>query len=131
MFRTNDITTSHALARRSRFNALRFSARPSGARRGATAVLAMLFLVILSSLALAMYAMATTNVQAARNFSDGDRARATAESGLRWASWRFTRMARPRTTIGNITPAVADSLWPSIRTSITNDYATLTNAAER
>src|SRR5688500_10055322 len=105
--------------------------RRRGARRGATAVLAMLFLVILSSLAIAMYAMATTNVQAARNFSDGDRARATAESGLRWASWRFNRMARPRTAIGNITPQVADSLWPVIRTAVTNDYATLSNTAER
>ena len=107
------------------------AARRAHPRRGATAVLAMLFLVILGSLSVAMYAMATTNVQAARNFSDGDRARATAESGLRWTAWRFNRMQRPKTRIGNITAEVAEGLWPTLRTSIANDYATLTNAAER
>ena len=67
MFRTNQEIAGYARARRSRSGARRSR---FGARRGATAVLAMLFLVILSSLALAMFAMATTNVQAARNFSE-------------------------------------------------------------
>src|SRR4051812_48505657 len=103
--------------------------RPS--RRGYVAVVAMMFLTLLATLSVAMYATATMNVQISRNYSEQQHARSIAESGLRWMSWRFTHMARPKTTIGNITPTVATALWPSIRTAIINDFATLTNAAER
>ncbi len=104
---------------------------PVRARCGAVAVLAMLFLVLLGTLSLAMYTLATVNVQSAMNLSDVSKARSAAESGLRWMSWRFTRMARPRTAIGSITAAVAESLWPSIRSSIQSDLASMLTAAER
>lgn len=93
--------------------------------------MAMLFLVILTTLSVAMFSLATTNLQSASNLSDAERSRAAAESGLRWMSYRFMRMSRPKTTVGNITPSVASNLWPQIVTSITNDLATLTNTAER
>ena len=100
-------------------------------RRGSTAVVAMAFLILFSSLTLAMFSLSSLNVQTADNLSDVDRARSTAESGLRWAAYRFVTMNRPKTTIGNITPSVADSLWPSVRSAIENDLATLLNPAER
>ena len=105
--------------------------RRSIRRRGAAAVLAMLFLVLFTSLAAAMFTVATSNVQAAQNLSDTERARAAAEGGLRWMTWRFTQMNRPRTPIGNITSSVADSLWPSIRNAIASDLAGMLNPAER
>ena len=46
------------------------------------------------------------------------RARDAAESGLRWISWRFVKMNRPKTATGNITSAVADTLWPTICNSV-------------
>ncbi|HEY7115577.1 MAG TPA: hypothetical protein VH475_03265 [Tepidisphaeraceae bacterium] len=100
-------------------------------RHGATAVIAMLFLVLISTLAVAMYPMATLNVQAADNMAENDKARAAAESGLRWMAWRFVKMTRPKTTVGNITAATAASLWPSIRSSIANDFSTMLNSGER
>lgn len=108
---------------------LGFPSRPS--RRGATAVLAMLFLVIFTTLAVAMFSMSASNVQTAANLSDVDRARATAESGLRWMSYRFVQMNRPHTTVGNITADVADTLWPKINSAIQNDLATLLVSSER
>lgn len=95
------------------------------------AVVAMLFLALLATLSVAMYSTATTNVQASRNYSEQARARSAAESGLRWMAWRFMRMNRPKTSIGNITPAVASTLWPSIRTAIVNDFASMSIASER
>lgn len=95
------------------------------------AVMAMIFMSLLATLSIAMYSTATMNVQTSKNYSEQHRARSTAESGLRWMAWRFTRMTRPKTTIGNITPAVAESLWPSIRSSITTDFAAMSTASER
>jgi hypothetical protein len=100
-------------------------------RRGFVAVVAMIFLTLLATLSVAMYATATLNVQTARNYTDQQKARSVAESGLRWMSWRLTHMTRPKTAIGNITPTVAASLWPSIRTAVINDFATLSTASER
>jgi hypothetical protein len=100
-------------------------------RRGVTAVLAMLFLVLFTSLAVAMFGMSSTNVQTAANLSDVDRARATAESGLHWTSYRFIKMVRPKTTIGNITADVADDLWPDIQDAIEDDLATMLYTGER
>lgn len=91
----------------------------------------MLFLVLFATLSTAMYSMSSLNVQGADNLADNDRARASAESGLRWTAWRFIKMARPKTTTGNITAGVATTLWPSLRASIIADYATNLTASER
>jgi Tfp pilus assembly protein PilX len=96
-------------------------------RRGAAAVLAMMFLVLMTTLTLAMYALSSGNVQSASNLSDVSRAQSAAETGLRWTAYRFSHMARPRTMIGNITPAVADAMWPSIKQAITDDLTTSAN----
>ena len=104
---------------------------PRSRRHGATALIAMLFLVIFTTLATAMYSMCTLNVQAADNLAESDKARSSAESGLRWVAWRFVRMARPKTTVGNITSGVAATLWPSIRTAIISDFSTMFTTSER
>ena len=72
----------------------------------------MLFLVLFSTLAFAMFSMSTLNSESASNLSEVTRARGASESGLRWISYRFFKMARPKTTIGTITATVANSLWP-------------------
>ncbi len=100
-------------------------------RRGATAVVAMMYLIIFSTLAVAMFEVSTLNTRAAGNFADNDRARASAESGLRWMTWRFVRMARPKTSIGDINSTVADSLWPGIVSSIQADLSSMQTTAER
>jgi hypothetical protein len=100
-------------------------------RRGSTAVLAMLFLVLFTSLAMAMYSMSSLNVQGVDALGDGDKARAAAESGLRWVASRFVKMSRPKTTIGSITASVSDTLWPQIRTSIQNDFGLMLTTGEK
>src|SRR5688572_14427611 len=100
-------------------------------RKGLTSAMAMMFLAMAGTLALGMYAASTTSVATANNMIEGERARLAAESGMRWVSWRFQRMTRPKTAIGNITPTVAQTLWPQIRTSIQNDLAAMLTPAER
>ncbi|MCS7033161.1 MAG: hypothetical protein NZ561_04095, partial [Phycisphaerae bacterium] len=107
------------------------SNRPFTRRRGAAAVLAMMFLTIFVTLALAMYTQATLNVQSAHNLSDLDRARAAAESGLRWMQYRFVKMDRPKTTVGNITASHAAALWPTLVSRIQSDFQNLNTPAER
>jgi Tfp pilus assembly protein PilX len=100
-------------------------------RRGFAALLAMLFLAIFGTLAVAMLTTSSLNVQSSRNLSDVERARALAESGLRWQAYRFKVMARPKTLAGTIDSATAISLWPSIKTAILTDYNALTVAADK
>lgn len=100
-------------------------------RRGATAVLALLFLMIITTLTVGMYAMSATNMQSSASLSDVTRARSAAESGLQWMQWRFVRMNRPKTTVGVIDAATADSLWPAIRSAIVADFNSLAKADER
>ena len=80
-------------------------------RRGVTALIAMLFLILITTLTLAMFHVAAGNVQTSANFSDLTRAQQAAESGLRWTSYRFLSMPRPRELAGTITPAVAADVW--------------------
>ena len=94
-------------------------------------MMAMLFLSMASILALGMYAASTTATASARNMMEGERARGAAESGLRWISWRFTKINRPRTTAGNITPGVAAALWPQIKIAVTADLNTMLQPHER
>ncbi len=99
-----------------------------GRRRGVTALLAMLFLVLITVLSLAMFHVAAANVQTSHNFSDLSRAQAAAESGLRWTSYRFQTMARPRELAGSITPGVAYTLWNrtgGIRDTLRQDFVTV------
>lgn len=100
-------------------------------RRGSVAMLAMLYLVIFSSLAVAMFELSTLNTQAAGNLNDLQRARATAESGMRWITYRLAHMTRPRTPIGNISSSVAASLWTPITAAIKTDMQQQVIVSER
>lgn len=80
-------------------------------RRGVTALIAMLFLLLITTLTLAMFHVAAGNVQTSANYSDLVKAQAAAESGLRWTSFRFATMPRPREMSGTITPAIAADIW--------------------
>jgi hypothetical protein len=82
---------------------------------------AMLYLLMMTTLATAMFAVTGGNMQTASNLEDSARARAAAESGLRWMDYRFKYMSRPRTTSGTITTTVATSIWPSLRDAIASD----------
>jgi Tfp pilus assembly protein PilX len=93
-------------------------------RRGTAAVLAMLFLSIMTVLAVAMFAVSGVNVQSSSNLSDASRAQAAAESGLRWTIYRMSTMARPKTLSGVITPAVANTAWSQATTGIRDSFAT-------
>ena len=91
----------------------------------------MLFLVIATTLVVAIYSGTTLNAQAASNHGDGICARAAAESGLSWFAWRLKQINRPRTTAGAVTASVANGLWPSLQSAIAADFASMTNAGER
>lgn len=100
-------------------------------RKGAAALVAMVFLTLFGTLSVAMISLSTLNAQSAGNLADVERARAVAEAGLRWQAYRFKTMSRPRTLAGTINSTVAASLWPAIKTSIASDYANMSLAAER
>ena len=127
--RTNPRSSPLSLKRPAPCRAAHFRAAPR--RKGAAAVMAMVFLTLFGTLSVAMISLSTLNAQSAGNLADVERARSIAEAGLRWQAFRFKAMPRPRTLAGTIDQTVAASLWPSIKTSIRNDYATMTLAAER
>jgi hypothetical protein len=110
---------------------MRYATPHPSRRRGATAMLAMLFLIIMTTLAVGMYSSTVMNVQSSANLAHVERARALAESGLRWQAYRFVHMTRPHTLSGKITGTVASGLWPSIKTSINTDYNSLLSNGER
>src|SRR5215212_10148298 len=83
----------------------------SQSRRGVTALMAMLFLMLITTLSLAMIHIAANNVQTSANYADLARAQAAAESGMRWTAHRFATMARPSDMAGTITPQIAYDLW--------------------
>ena len=85
-------------------------------RRGGAAVLAMLYLVILSGLATAMFHVAVVNTAGAQGVADTLKARSLAESGLRWQAARLAdESVRPRYGKGFLTADDADALWAGWR----------------
>ena len=98
---------------RTNFNSAAWREAPhrAPAARGVTAMLAMLFLILITTLTLAMFHVAASNVQTSDNFSDLTRAQQAAESGLRWTGYRFASIIRPRDMAGTITPAIAANIW--------------------
>src|SRR6266513_4527531 len=65
------------------------------ARRGMTAVLAMLYLTLMASLALGFYSATNTAVQVSNNEMKVERARLAAESGLDFARFNLSRISIP------------------------------------
>lgn len=100
-------------------------------RRGATAIVAILFLSVMTTLAVAIYASTTMNMETSANLAHVERARALAESGLHWQAYRFVHMDRPHTLLGKVDGAVATTLWPSIKASMQADLNTMALTAER
>ncbi|HQY87693.1 MAG TPA: hypothetical protein PK402_03480, partial [Tepidisphaeraceae bacterium] len=95
------------------------------ARRGMASLMAMFFVVLVGTLAIALYSTSNTNMISAYRHADAARAQAAADSALDWFNFRLETMSLPVTSTGNITDTVADSLWPIIRTSITNDLQSM------
>src|SRR5947207_15832213 len=65
------------------------------ARSGVTAVLAMLYLTLMASLALGFYSASNTAVLVSTNEQRVERARLAAESGLDFARYNLSRVSIP------------------------------------
>ncbi len=85
--------------------------RPAPRRRGATAVLAMLYLMLFSTLALGFYAATTTAVQVSHNDERVSHAFIASESGLDFMRYQLARVSIPPTSTGsNVTAELAYDL---------------------
>lgn len=83
-----------------------------GRDRGVTGILAMMFLVLFSTLAVAMAVMSKGNLRAAETHHRVSRAQAAVDTGLRIAESRLNEAAaRFVVAKGEITPEYAGELW--------------------
>ena len=88
-----------------------FRRPPLPRRRGATAVLAMLYLMLFSTLALGFYAATTTAVQVSHNDEQVSHAFVASESGLDFMRYHLARVSIPPTTTGqNVTAELTADL---------------------
>ncbi|MEX2671874.1 MAG: hypothetical protein WD294_07170 [Phycisphaeraceae bacterium] len=91
-------------------------------QRGIVAVLAMMFLVIFSSLAAAMAIVAQGNLRSAESFQHVNRSLVAAETGMSFFNWQLAEVANTITTPnGVITEDLADEIWPILREAILTD----------
>ena len=89
------------------------------ARRGAAAILAMMFLVIFSSLAAAMAIVSQGNLASADTNIKVTRALASAETGMRWITYRLKQVTVDvKTRDGIIDATNAPSLWLETRDAL-------------
>jgi hypothetical protein len=72
--------------------------RRAQSRRGVTAVLAMLYLTLMASLALGFYSSSNTAVMVSHNEQKVEKARLAAESGLEFVRFHLSRIAIPPKT---------------------------------
>lgn len=70
----------------------------TGRRRGMVAVLAMVFLVLFSALAIGMFEVGTTQLQVGDNNVRISRALRASESGMQFARWQLAQFTVPATT---------------------------------
>src|SRR3954463_4582394 len=83
----------------------------SSRRRGVTSILAMLFLVLFSVLAIGFYASITTGVQIANNERHATNSLLAADSGMAFLPYRWSIFVVPATTTqGQLLPLVANNL---------------------
>src|SRR5688572_20373682 len=68
------------------------------ARKGVTAVLAMLYLTLMASLALGFYSASNTAVMVSHNEQRVERARLAAESGIQFVHFHISRILIPPKT---------------------------------
>src|SRR6266699_1437048 len=74
-------------------------------RRGVTSVLAMLYLVLFSTLAVGFYAAVTTAVQVSANETHGRRAMLSSESGMEFIRYILSNVDVPANTL-------PEQIWP-------------------
>lgn len=90
--------------------------RPAARQRGAAAVLAMMFLVIFSSLAAAMAIVSQGNLSTAETHLRVNRALASAETGMSWLIYRINQVTSSvQTRDGLIDATNAPALWTQTR----------------
>src|SRR6476646_1270667 len=85
--------------------------------RGMTAVLAMLYLVLFSSLAIGFYAATTTSSQMANNDQQIGKAYMSAESGMDFMRYQLSNVHVPANTPSD---QVISSLYSNLQTQIHN-----------
>jgi hypothetical protein len=85
------------------------------ARRGAAAVIALLFVAIAGSLAVGIYASATLNAQIASNRRHSDNARFAAETGMEFMRYQLSRVSV--TGQNNVIAALRDDLASQLNTT--------------
>lgn len=97
--------------------------RPRYRRRGVAAVLAMMFLVIFSSLAAAMAIVSQGNLQTADSSLKISRSLSAAETGMNFAIYRLNQVTPSVTTRkGEIDAATASTLWASVAQALVDDF---------
>ena len=96
----------------------RYKGKNKTLRHGAALVIAMIFLAIFSSLALAMLTMSSTNVQVADNHCKANRALESAQSGLEVMNYWLGRVAIP----GTVAPG---DRFTNLANYVNNDLATV------
>ena len=84
-------------------------------RRGMTAVLAMLYLVLFSTLALGFYAATTTSAQMSSNDQRIGKAYLAAESGMDFMRYQLSRVSIPPNTPSD---QVINSLYSNLKTQL-------------
>ena len=96
----------------------RYKGKNKTLRHGVALVIAMIFLAIFSSLALAMLTMSSTNVQVADNHCKANRALESAQSGLEVMNYWLGRVSIP----GTVAPG---DRFTNLASYVNNDLATV------
>lgn len=86
-------------------------------RKGITAVMAMLFMVLFAVMALGFYATVTTSVTLAKNDQKGSKALLAAESGVQFMRYHLANIAIPPNTPVN---SVMNELYNDLRARLEN-----------
>ena len=100
-------------------------------RRGTAAIVAVIFLVLIATIALATFWASSVNTRIGYNIRAMDHAVANAETGVRWATERFVKIPRPVIVEGKVTPRIAERLWGTPSTNNTIAYALANDARLR
>src|SRR5438132_7455435 len=96
------------------------------ARRGMAAVLAMLYLTLMASLALGFYSATNTASQVSNNEQKVERVRLAAESGLDFARFQLSRVAIPaKAPITKHFSLMSDQLAAKINGSGNGNYGNI------
>ena len=94
--------------------------------RGAASVLAMLFLILFSVLALGFYSVITTSVRVASADHQVTKALLAAESGMEFMRYYLSLLSIPgNTTDGNLVSAVSTDLQPLLNPTANMNGATV------